>query len=102
MQLSRRAFFAPRRGSLPIASAVVLGSLAAAVWMSHFPQNRATLWLIVPVLIASAATLETVRSMRRRWDFRHAGVVLLLYMDIMAMAMILFLLIYPFAQTWTF
>lgn len=102
MHLSRRAFFAPRRGSLPAASAVVLGSLAAAVWISHFPQNRATLWLIVPVIVACAATLETVRSMRTRWDFHHAGVLLLLYMDLMAVAMILFLLIYPFAQNWSF
>jgi len=101
MRLNRRAFFAPRKGSLIVASAVVLTSLALAVWISDFPHNRPTLWLILPVLLSSAATVQTIRSIRPRWDFYHAGVVLCLYMDLMVVAIILFLLIYPYAQAWT-
>lgn len=97
MHLSRRAFFAPRKGSLVVASAIVLASLAAAVWLSDFPRNRPTLWLIVPVLVSTAATVQTIRSMRPRWNFYHAGVVLCIYMDLMVVAIILFLLIYPYA-----
>ena len=99
MQISQRAFFEPPRGSLIISSGVVLCSLAAAVWISNFPHNRATLWLIVPVLVACAATVETMRSMRPRWSFYHAGVILCIYMDVMVVAIILFLLIYPYTQT---
>ena len=102
MHPSRRAFFAPRRGSLVAATAVVLVSLAAAVWLSNFPQNRATLWLILPVLAACTGTIQTIRSIRPRWSLYHAGVVLCLYMDLMVVAIILFLLIYPYAQSWTF
>jgi hypothetical protein len=101
MHLSRRAFFAPRKNSLVVSSAVVLASLAAAVWISDFPHNRPTLWLIFPILISSAATIETVRSMRPRWNFYHAGVLLCLYMDLMVVSIMLFLLIYPYAQNWS-
>ena len=102
MPHNRRAFFKPRRGSLVAASVVVLASLAAAIWLSNFPHNRATLWLILPALVTCVATVETVRSMRPRWNFYHAGVVLCVYMDLMVVAIILFLLIYPFAQNWSF
>ncbi len=101
MRLNRRAFFAPRKGSLIVSSALVLTSLAAAVWISGFPRNHPTLWLIIPLLLSSAGTIQTIRSMRPRWDFYHAGVLLCLYMDLMVVAIILFLLIYPYAQTWS-
>lgn len=101
MRLSRRAFFTPHKGSLIASSGVVLVSLAAAVWISDFPRNRATLWLLAPLLLGCAATVQTIRSMRPRWNFYHAGVVLCLYMDLMVVAIIVFLLIYPFAQAWS-
>ena len=42
-------------------------------------------------------TADTVRCMQRRWSFYHGGVILLIYMDLMALCMILFLLLYPYA-----
>jgi hypothetical protein len=41
-------------------------------------------------------TLDTIRCMQRRWNFYHGGVVLCIYMDLMAVCLILFLLLYPY------
>jgi len=92
------AVFNIQRKSLLRGSALVLGSLFAAFRLADFPRNRATLWIIVPAVIACLGTGDTIRCMQRRWSFYHGGVLLLLYMDIMALAMILFLLFYPYAQ----
>ncbi|HET6170490.1 MAG TPA: permease [Terracidiphilus sp.] len=54
--------------------------------------------LTFPLLIALAGTLDTLRCMKTRWSLYHGGVLLLLYMDLMADAIILFFLLYPF---WT-
>ena len=94
----RPAFFDLRRKSLVRGSVLVLGSLWAAFRLADYPHNRATLLLILPFLIAAVGTWETVRCMQPRWSFYHGGVLLLLYMDIMTLAMILFLLCYPYAQ----
>jgi hypothetical protein len=90
-------FFNPRSRSLSRGCLLVLSSLAAAVYLSHFPDNHATPLLIFPTLVAMAGTADTVRCMQRRWSFYHGGVLLLIYMDLMALCMILFLLLYPYA-----
>jgi hypothetical protein len=36
--------------------------------------------------------------MRKRWSFYHGGVLLCLYMDLMALALILVFLLYPYAR----
>jgi hypothetical protein len=94
----RSAFFDLRRKSLLRGSVLVLGSLYSAFRLADFPQNRATLLIVFPFLIAGTGTWDTVRCMQPRWGFYHGGVILLLFMDIMALAMILFLLCYPYAQ----
>jgi hypothetical protein len=88
----------PRHRSLLRGSLLVLGSLGLSVLLSGFPHNRATLWLIVPALVAVIGTADTVRCMQRRWNLYHGGVILCIYMDLMALAMILFFLFYPFAR----
>jgi hypothetical protein len=90
--------FNPRKRSLLRGCLLVLLSLVAAILISGFPRNRATLFLILPALAAIAGTADTVRCMQRRWSFYHGGVLLLIYMDLMALCMILFLLLYPYAQ----
>ena len=89
-------FFDLHRHSLSRGNLLVLLSLLAAVVLSDFPHNRPTMLLLLPALSAMVGTGETVRCMRRRWDFYHAGVILCIYMDLMALAVILFLLIYPY------
>jgi hypothetical protein len=92
------AFLDLRRHSLSRGNVLVLASLAAAVLLSDFPNNRATLLLLAPMLVAMAGTFETIRCMQRRWNYYHAGVILCIYMDLMAMCLIMFFLIYPYGH----
>jgi hypothetical protein len=92
------AFLDLRRKSLTRGNLLVLVSFSAAVALSDFPHNRATLFLLLPAFFAALGTAETVRCMQRRWNFYHAGVILCVYMDLMAEVMILFFLIYPYAH----
>ena len=94
---TEQSIFNPRRRSLVRASTLVLFSFFAAAALSHFPQNRANPYIAIPTLIAFAGTADTVRCIRKRWSFYHGGVLLLIYMDLMALAMILFFLLYPYA-----
>ena len=89
--------FNPRKRSLLRGCLLVLISLVAAIFLSDFPHNHATPLLVLPALVAVAGTADTVRCMQRRWSFYHGGVLLLIYMDLMALCMILFLLLYPYA-----
>nr|WP_218624055.1 permease [Granulicella sp. dw_53] len=75
---------------------MVLLSLAAALLLSDFPNNRRTLFLILPAIVASIGTADTVRCMQSRWSYYHAGVILCIYMDIMVVGMIVFFLLYPY------
>jgi len=87
----------PRKRSLIRGSLLVLASLAAAILLSGFPQIHPRPLLVLPTLAAAAGTADTVRCMQRRWSLYHGGVLLLIYMDLMALCMILFLLLYPYA-----
>ena len=87
----------PRKRYLIRGCLLVLASLTAAILLSHFPQIHPTPLLVLPTLAAAAGTADTVRCMQRRWSLYHGGVLLLIYMDLMALCMILFLLLYPYA-----
>ena len=90
--------FNPRKRSLLRGCLLVLLSLGTAILISGFPTIHATPLIIFPALGAIAGTADTVRCMQRRWSFYHAGVILCIYMDLMALCMILFLLLYPYAH----
>ena len=85
-----------RARSLVRANALVLLSLLWAFFLSDFPHNHATLWLILPALTAVAGTVDTLRCMQPRWNFYHGGVVLCIYMDLMVLAAVFFFLLYPY------
>ena len=87
----------PRHRSLTRGNILVWGSVVLAVAISHiFPNTRATLFQLIPSLLSIAGTADTLRCIRKRWSFYHAGVLFCLYMDLMAVCVILFLLVYPF------
>ena len=90
-------FLNPRQGSPLRGTVLVLASTVAAFLIADFPRNRASLFLALPALVAALGTADTVRCMQRRWSLYHAGIVLLIYMDLMALFMIFFLLLYPYA-----
>lgn len=87
-----------KQKSLLRANLLVVLSFFAAVLLSDFPHNRATLLLIIPTVFVVLGTADTVRNMRRVYSFYHAGVILCVYMDLMVLAMILFFLVYPYSH----
>jgi hypothetical protein len=94
--LSSFAVFNLRRRSLLRGSLLVVGSFAAAFPLSGFPEGRATLLLVIPAALALFGTFDTVRCMQPRWNFYHGGVLLCLFMDMMAVCLILFFLLFPY------
>jgi hypothetical protein len=54
------------------------------------------MFLLLPAAMALYGTFDTLRCLRLRWSLYHGRVLLLVYMDLMALAMILFLLLYPY------
>ena len=90
------AIFNPRVHSLRRAIVLVLGSLALAIPLSHYPRIQRAPLLVLPILIAIVGTVDTVRCIQRRWSFYHAGVILFIYMDLMTLMLMLFFLFYPY------
>lgn len=93
-----RRFLDVRQKSLLRANLLVIVSFLVALVLSDFPHNRPTLLLLLPAFSAMAGTGDTVRNMRRVYSFYHGGVILCVYMDLMALAMILFFLVYPYSH----
>jgi hypothetical protein len=92
------AIIDPRQRSLLRSAILVLGSLLSALLMSGWPDDRASLKLAIPSFVALFGFADTFRCLRSRWNFYHGAVVLMLYMDVMALAIILFLFLYPYGQ----
>lgn len=76
----------------------MLASLGLSLLLSGFPYVHTEWPLVFMVLAALWGTIDTVRCLRLRWSFYHGGVLLLVYMDIIALTMIFFLLFYPYAN----
>ena len=92
------AFLNLRARSLVRGTVLVLASLAASLLLSGFPQVHPAWPIAFAALAALCGTYETTRCLRLRWSFYHGAVVVLIYMDIMALCMILFLLLYPYGR----
>ena len=93
----RFAILNPRKASPLRGSALVVLSLGAAYLLSGFPDNHATLLLILPAIVAVIGSVDTYRCINHpRWDLYHLGVLLMLYMDLLAIFLILFFLLYPY------
>jgi hypothetical protein len=94
----RYAVFHFRQRSLVRGTVLVVGSLVAAFLMVRWPDDRPSLKLLAPTLLSLVGTWDTIRCLRPQWSFYHGGVMILIYMDIMAISMILFLFLYPYGQ----
>lgn len=75
-----------------------MGSLAAALLMAGWPDDHPSLKLAIPTFVAVLGFVDTLRCLRDHWNFYHGAVVLMLYADVMAMAVILFLFLYPYGE----
>ena len=85
-----------RRRSLLRGNLLVLGSLGLATLISGAPHLRSSLLLVIPALGVMLGTADTARCLQKRWSFYHAGVLICLYMDLMAITLVLFFLLYPY------
>ena len=90
------AIFNPRAHSLIRGSLIVFASVALATLLSKFPHIRATPWLVLPFFGCLAGMADTLRCIQKRWSFYHGGVLLCLYMDLLAITLALFFLLYPY------
>ena len=92
----RPDFLRGSKRSLRRGAVLSFAGVPLALWWSGFPEIHPSIWTIVPVLLTTAGTLDTARCMRKQWDFRHAGVLLLLYADMMTLTLELCLLAFPY------
>jgi hypothetical protein len=77
---------------------LALGAFAISLRLGGFPNIRAlhsSHWQILAALVAFWGMVETARCLGRRWTLYHAGVLVLLYTDLMILAMAVLLFLYP-------
>jgi len=92
------SIFRVRQKSLVRAILLSLGAFAASLRLAGFPHIEnlhGSYWQILALLVAAWGMAETARCLRRRWSFYHAGVLLLLYTDLMILAAIVVMLAVP-------
>ena len=91
------SIFRLREKSLARGILLSLTAFAASLRMAGFPDIDALhgspwQWLLVPVV--SWGMVELARCLRRKWSLYHAGVLILLYSNLMILALVLFLSLY--------
>ena len=97
MEIPRLNLFRLRQRSLARGVLLALGALAAGLRLAGFPlagAPRSSPWQILVALMACWGMVETFRCLDRRWSFYHAGVLILLYSELMILAMVLFFWVY--------
>jgi len=75
-----------------------LGAFATSLRLAGFPNIdnlHGSHWQFLALLVAAWGMAETARCLRREWSLYHAGVLILLYTDLMILAGIVFLLAVP-------
>jgi hypothetical protein len=95
--LSRLTIFRLRQRSLPrgilLSLCAFLGSLLLAGF-PHIENLHGSHWQILALLAASWGMFETGRCLRGKWSLYHAGVLILLYSDLMILTLIVVLVAY--------
>jgi hypothetical protein len=95
--LPRSHPFQLRQRSLLRGILLSVGAFAASLRLAGFPyiENlHGSHWQIVAVPFACWGMVETARCLGRRWSLYHAGVLILLYTELMILAMVLFLWVF--------
>lgn len=75
-----------------------MGAFIASLRLAGFPHIEdlhGSRWQILTLFVAAWGMGETARCLHRRWSLYHAGILLLLYANLMILAMIVFLVGYP-------
>ncbi len=95
--LSLLSIFRLRRKSLVRGILLALGAFAGSLRLAGFPDINAlhgSRWQILTGLTAAWGMIETARCLDRKWSLYYAGVLILLYSDLMILGMTMFLWIY--------
>ena len=95
---SRLSIFHLRQKSLARGVLLSLSAFAVGLRLAGFPHIEdlhGSRWQIIVLLAAGWGMGETARCLGRKWSLYHAGVLLLLYANLMILAMIVFLVAYP-------
>jgi CO dehydrogenase/acetyl-CoA synthase gamma subunit (corrinoid Fe-S protein) len=75
-----------------------LGGFAASLRLAGLPSIQGphgSHWQMLALLAAAWGMGETARCLRREWSFYHAGVLILLYADLMILVGIVVLMTVP-------
>jgi hypothetical protein len=95
--LPRLAIFRLRQRSLPRGIVLSLGAFVASLLLAGFPHIEnlhGSHWQLLTLLAASWGMAETGRCIRGKWNLYNAGVLILLYSDLMILTLIVFLVAY--------
>ena len=90
--------FRLRQKSLVRAIILSLGAFAASLHLAGFPHVEnlhGSYWQILALLAALWGMAETARCLQRKWSFYRAGVLILLYSELMILAAIVLMLFTP-------
>ncbi len=97
MLLPRPHLFRLRERSLTRGLLLALGAFFVSLRVAGFPyiENlHGSHWQIAIVPFACWGMVETARCLGQRWSLYHAGVLILLYTELMILAMVLSLWVF--------
>ena len=86
-----------RQKSLARGIVLSLGAFLASLFLAGFPHIEnlhGSHWQVLALVIAIWGMVETGRCLRGKWSLYHAGVLILLYSDLMILTLIVFLVAY--------
>jgi hypothetical protein len=89
------SIFRLRQKSLVRALVLSLGSFIASLRLAGFPHIEnlhGSHWQIVALLVAAWGMGETMRCLHRKWDLYHAGILILVYTNLMILTLIVVLI----------
>jgi len=93
----RLTIFRIRQRSLVRGIVLSLASFVASLLLAGFPhieKLHGSPWQVFVLLAAAWGMFETGRCLKGKWSLYHAGVLLLLYSDLMILTLIVFLVAY--------
>ncbi len=94
----RLTIFRLRQRSLLRGIVLSLSAFIASLLLAGFPHIEnlhGSPWQVAALFAAAWGMAETGRCMRGKWSLYHAGVLILLYSDLVILTLIVFLVAYP-------
>lgn len=97
MAFPRISFLDLKQRSFARGLVLSLGAFFASLRLAGFPhieKLHGSRWQMALVPVACWGMVETARCLRQRWSLYHAGVLILLYTELMVLAMVLVLWVF--------